>query len=104
VEVLVFLGAGAAVVGLALWAGYRTLMSPGPRSSGAADALGNFIEVFDPARARADRDLASRRHMGAVLPSPDDDEHASYVDLRRGVARIRRPGPASDRGLPPEGG
>jgi hypothetical protein len=100
VEVLVFLGVGVAVVGLALWAGYRTMTGSRAGASGTADALGSFIDVFDPARARADRDLASRRHMGAVVPSPDDDEHPVRVDLRRGVALIRRPRPAG----PPGGG
>jgi hypothetical protein len=88
-EPVVFLLAGVAVLGLALWAGHRSLMAPRSGTSGTADALGSFIDVFDPARARADRDLASRRHMGAVVPSPDDDERRSRVDLQRGTARIR---------------
>lgn len=98
-EPLVFLLAAVLATGLALWAGFRTMTTRRPGPSGTADALGNFIDVFDPARARADRDLASRRHMGAVLPAPDDDEHASRVDLQRGVARIRPPrrgGPHGD--------
>ena len=44
-------------------------------------ALGNFIDVFDPARARADRDLDSREHQGEIIPSPDDDDRPVRVDL-----------------------
>jgi hypothetical protein len=79
------------VCGLVMWAGTRMLTAPGPRSSGAADALGNFIDVFDPARARADRDLESHKNMGEVLPSPDDDHPVWKVDLHRNRVRIPRP-------------
>ncbi|HEX6956066.1 MAG TPA: hypothetical protein VF156_14430 [Agromyces sp.] len=100
VTVAVLVGAALAVTGLAVWAGHHVLRGSRSATSGAADALGNFIDVFDPARARADRDLASREHMGDVLPSPDDDEPRSEIDLARGRARIRRPPQAG----PPAGG
>lgn len=91
--VWVFTAAGSAVAVLVLWAGHRMLTHRGAHASGTADALGSFIDVFDPARARADRDLESRRHMGEVLPSPDDDpDHPHWtVDLHRGRATLRRP-------------
>ncbi len=87
------------VVGLALvlvtalvaWVGHRMLFAPGPRTSGMADGLGNFIDVFDPARSRAEDDLRSHRNMGEVLPSPDDDHPRWTVDLHRNVVRIPRP-------------
>jgi hypothetical protein len=87
-------GAALLLVGvLVAWAGHRMLRNGGTPASGAADALGNFIDVFDPARARADRDLESHKNMGEVLPSPDDDEDDGHphwtLDLHRGQVRIR---------------
>lgn len=84
--------AGLLVLALVVWAGHR--MVTGPRdgtSAGASDALGNFIDVFDPARARADRDLESKEHQGEIIPSPDDDDLPVRVDLDKGTARIRKP-------------
>ncbi|MDF1602821.1 hypothetical protein [Nocardioides sp. YIM 152315] len=79
------------VTALVAVAGHRMLTAPGPRSSGFADGLGNFIDVFDPARARADEDLRSRKFMGEVLPSPDDEDHPVWrVDLQRNQVRIPR--------------
>jgi hypothetical protein len=85
---------------LVVWAGHRMLTSGDGASSGAADMLGNFIDVFDPARAQADRDLESHKNMGEVLPSPDDDDdpdpdgHPHWnLDLLRGEARVRLPRP-----------
>ena len=83
--------AGLLVVGLVAWAGHRMLTAPGARSSGASDALGSFIDVFDPARARADRDLESQKNMGEVLPSPDDEDHPVWiVELLHNRVRIPR--------------
>ena len=89
---IVFGVAGLLVLALVVRAGHR--MVTGPRdgtSSGAADALGNFIDVFDPARARADRDLESKEHQGEVLPSPDDADLPVHVDLDSGTVHIRKP-------------
>jgi hypothetical protein len=76
---------------LVVLAGTRMLRG---RSSGAGafagGALGNFIDVFDPARSRAERDLESREHQGDVLPSPDEDDRAVAVDLDSRTARVRR--------------
>ena len=99
--VAVFIGAGLLVGLLVVWAGHRLLIRGDAGASGAADALGNFIDVFDPARPRADRDLESQKNMGEVLPSPDDDddEHPHWtLDLHRNVVRIR---PARPRITPP---
>ena len=87
----VLVGAGLLMLLLVGWAGHRTLTSRGSHSSGTADALGNFIDVFDPSRARADRDLDSREHQGEIIPSPDDDDRPVRVDLDTGRARVRRP-------------
>ena len=87
----VFVGSGLLVLLLVGWAGHRMLASRGSHSSGTADALGNFIDVFDPARARADRDLQSKEHMGEVLPSPDDDDPPIRIDPQTMRATIRRP-------------
>lgn len=87
----VFLGAGLLLLVLIVVAGNRTLRADHPVSSGMADGLGTFIDVFDPARARADRDLKSHDNQGAVTPQPDDDDRPVRVDLDRGVATVRRP-------------
>lgn len=71
--------------------GHRMLTSDAPHSSGMSDGLGTFIDVFDPARARADRDLESHKNMGEVLPSPEDEDRPVWqVDLRRNVVRVPR--------------
>ena len=85
--VWVFVGAGLVVGLLVVVAGHRMLTKPGG-GGGTADAMGNFIDVFDPGQARADRDLQSHKNMGEVLPSPDDDHPRWSVDLRRGQVRI----------------
>ena len=86
-----FGAAGLLVLGLVLWAGHRMLLERRSGASRAAGgALGNFIDVFDPARARADRDLDSKEHQGEVLPSPDDADLPVRVDLDSGTARVRR--------------
>ncbi len=88
---LVFGAVALLVLGLVLRAGHRMVSE---RRSGTttatAGALGNFIDVFDPARARAERDLDSREHQGEALPSPDDDDLPVRVDLESGTARIRK--------------
>jgi len=91
VTALVFGAATLLVLGLVLWARHRMVSE---RRSGTttatAGALGNFIDVFDPARARAERDLDSREHQGEALPSPDDADLPVRVDLESGTARIRK--------------
>ena len=73
--------------------GSRLLRTGSRTSGGTADALGNFIDVFDPARARADRDLMSRRHQGEAAPSPDEDDDRPFwvIDGPGRQVRIRRP-------------
>jgi hypothetical protein len=73
--------------------GNRLVRRSRPTTGGTADALGNFIDVFDPARARADRDLMSRRHQGEAAPSPDDDEMQPFwvIDASDHRVRVRRP-------------
>jgi hypothetical protein len=90
---IVFVVAGLIVLGLVVWAGHRMLTEQRGDGSGVtADALGNFIDVFDPARARADRDLESKEHQGDVLPSPDDADLPVRVDLDSGTVHIRKNG------------
>jgi hypothetical protein len=96
--IAVLVVAGLLVGVLVVWAGHRMLIRGDAAGSGAADALGNFIDVFDPARARADRDLESQKNMGEVLPSPDDDHPQWTLDLHRNVVRIRSTPP---RGVQP---
>jgi hypothetical protein len=88
---LVFAAAGLVVLGLVMWSGHRMLNERRSGSGSASGgALGSFIDVFDPARARADRDLDSKEHSGEMLPAPDDYEQPVSVDLDKGTARIRR--------------
>jgi hypothetical protein len=92
VTAIVFGFAGLLVLGLVVWAGHRLVTERRGGTSGTTTgALGNFIDVFDPARARAERDLDSREHQGEVLPSPDDADLPVRVDLAAGTVRIRRP-------------
>lgn len=91
VTVAVFVGAGLLLLALVVVAGNRVLRSDNPVSSGMADGLGSFIDVFDPARARADRDLKSHDNQGVVTPNPDDDDRPVRIDLDSGVARVRKP-------------
>jgi hypothetical protein len=96
--VWVFATAGLLAGALLVWSGHRMLRNGGAASSGAADALGNFIDVFDPARARADRDLESHKNMGEVLPSDDEDDRPRWsVDLQRGQVRVPRDRPRVTR-------
>ena len=55
--------------------------------------MGVFIDVFDPARARADQDLKSKDNETQVVPSPSDDDHPIQIDHVTMQARIRRPKP-----------
>lgn len=87
---LVFGLVGVLVLGLIVVAMGQRMLRPGRRTGGMADSLGNFIDVFDPARARADRDLQSQDNQGAVIPSPDGEDKPVEVDLAKGTARIRR--------------
>jgi hypothetical protein len=87
---MVFGLVGVLVLGLVVVAAAHRLLRPGRRTSGMADSLGNSIDVFDPARARADRDLKSHDNQGAVIANPDGDDKPVEVDLVKGTARITR--------------
>src|SRR5689334_19660070 len=80
---------GAGLLALCLWAGMRLLRTPGTRSGGMVDGLGNFIDVFDPARARSDRGLKEQLGKTEVSPSPDDHDQPVTIDLVRNVARVQ---------------
>ena len=75
----------------------RSLDRPGGRQGlgSVGDALGNFIDVFDPGQARAQRDLKHEEHKGPVTPSPDDDDDPVRLvhgpDGRPRAVRIKRP-------------
>ena len=77
--------------------GERMIRNAGSTGSGAADALGNFIDVFHPQQARADRQLKEHFNAGPVTRDPDDDDDHPIVLIRnpdgtpRGV-RVRRTG------------
>ena len=92
--------AGVVVLLLVVWAGHRMLRNPTGTGAGAADGMGVFIDVFDPGRARADRDLKSKDNETQVVPSPSDEHHPIQIDHVAMQARIRRPkppaGPAED--------
>jgi hypothetical protein len=90
VDVLVIVIVTVLVLGLVVAAGTRMLRSSATRRSGLHNALDNLIDVFDPAQSRAEEDLKSQRHQGAVIPSPDDEEPPVIVDLDKGTAHITR--------------
>lgn len=83
------------VLGLAVVAGDRLLRRRrrGDVVSGFGDALGNYIDVFGPGQARAARELQEQDNVGAVAPSPDDDDRPVSIDLRARRMTIRRPAP-----------
>ena len=72
------------VLVLAAWAGHRALLRADGSGAGVADAFGNFVDLFEPARARAARDLRDHEHQGPVLPSPAPDHDERAVVLVRG--------------------
>ena len=80
---------------LVVMSAHRTLTRSGNATSGMSDALGSFIDVFDPARARAERDLKSKQNQGPIIPSPDDEDRPIKVidSGGRRVVEIRRPAP-----------
>ncbi len=99
-SLLTFGGVAAGMVLLTAFAIYRlqrSLDQPGGRDGMGmvGDALGNFIDVFDPGQARAQRDLKHEEHKGPVTPSPDDDDDPVRLvngpDGRPRAVRIRRP-------------
>jgi|GEM_PF-1830769 len=99
---LVVIGIAIVVVAVALPLLSRWMQSPGARAgagSGMADGLGSFIDVFDPGRARSDRDLKDHHNAGPVTRTPDDeDDPITLVPGPDGQPRsvfIRRPGPSS---------
>jgi len=87
----VFGAAGVLVLLLVVWAGHRMLRNPTGASGGITDGMGSFIDVFDPARARADEDLKSKENQGEIMPLPEDDDHPIQIDHLTMRARIRRP-------------
>jgi hypothetical protein len=97
-SLLVFGGVGVAMVLLTALAVYRlqrSLDQPGGRDGlgMVGDAFGNFIDVFDPGQARAQRDLKHEEHKGPVTPSPDDDRPLRLVngpDGRPRTVHVRR--------------
>jgi len=82
---------------LAIYRLQRSLDRPGGREGMGSfgDAFGNFIDVFDPGQARAQRDLKHEEHKGPVTPSPDDDDDPVRLvngpDGRPRAVRVRRP-------------
>lgn len=85
-----------AVLQVVIWLSHRSLRNShrdGTASAGGADAFGGLIEVFEPGRARADKDLESAKHQGQIIPSPGTHDDPVRVDLRSGKVQIRRPRP-----------
>jgi hypothetical protein len=82
---------------LALVAFQRSLDRPGGRRGhgGIQDAMGNLVDVFEPARARADRELRRHHDVGPVSRIPDDEDDDPVVLLTQPdgsprAARVRR--------------
>lgn len=82
----------------------RSFRRDGARvSSSMGDGLGNLIDVFDPAQARAHRDLKAQQNQGPVAPVPDPDPD-DPLQLELGPdgspqrIRLRRPAPPAPEG------
>ncbi|MAS55254.1 hypothetical protein [Nocardioides sp.] len=86
---------GTIVLGLPLlvWVSHRMLTTAhrdGTGGSGGSDAFGAIVDVFEPARARADADLESHKTMRQPLPAPGDDPGPPQIIDGTSI-RIRRP-------------
>ncbi|MEJ7832858.1 MAG: hypothetical protein WKF79_08100 [Nocardioides sp.] len=87
------------VLGLSVYVGHRALMSADRTGAGMADAFGAGLDVFDPARGRAQRELDDHHTAGPVTPTPDeldelDDEPVQLLKHPDGSPRsihLRRP-------------
>ncbi len=64
------LGTAGAVAAVLL--GHRTLAQSTRSSAVVADAMSGLVDVFEPARARATRDLEAFERAGPVTPVPED--------------------------------
>lgn len=74
-----------------VWMGTRMVAHPDPAATSVGDAFGAGLAIFDPGKARADDDLASRKHQSEVIPTPDEEDRPAWtVDLRRNQVRIPR--------------
>lgn len=91
VTIVVLVLAGTLVLGLFVVIGNRMLREGGGAGGGAADGMGGFVDAFDPARARAERDLESKDNQGEVAPVPLDHDLPVAVDLTANRVTIRRP-------------
>ncbi|THV17720.1 hypothetical protein E9934_04400 [Nocardioides caeni] len=87
--VVLLVAAGVALLVGVVVIGHRMIGSESATGT-FTDGMGSFMNVFDPARERADDALRSKKTQGEMLPSPDDDHPPMTVDLARGVARLRR--------------
>lgn len=81
--------AGVVVLAVVIVAGHRMIGSESNTST-FTDGMGSFMNVFDPARERADEDLRSHKQQGEVAPTPDGDGHPVEIDLLRGTARFKK--------------
>ncbi|RNL65137.1 hypothetical protein EFK50_03980 [Nocardioides marmoriginsengisoli] len=81
---------------VAVWVFQRGLARDArPRTSSMGDAFGNLIDVFDPAQARASRDLKDQQNVGPVskVPERDPDDPIQLTlgpDGNPRAVRIRR--------------
>jgi hypothetical protein len=79
------------LLALVVIAGTRMVAHPDPAAGSVGDAFGAGLAIFDPGKARADDDLASRKHQSEVVPTPDEDDQPAWrVDLHRNRVRIPR--------------
>ena len=89
-EILGFVVGGIVVLLIVVVAGNRMLRDAKSPGTGSTNAFGAVVDVFDPARARADRDLDSHKNQATVIPSADGDDLPVRVDLRTGKVTVRR--------------
>jgi hypothetical protein len=73
-ETVVIVIALLVVTSFAVWRFERSVERHGrPGGSSMGDAFGNLIDVFDPAQARASRDLKEQQNVGPVSKTPERD-------------------------------
>ena len=91
VQWLIGIGVVVLAIPVVVWASHRMLTTAhadGSAGSGGADAFGGLVDIFEPARARASRDLESHHTLRQEAPTPGKDP-GSTID--QGHIRIKRP-------------
>lgn len=91
VQWLIGIGVVLLAIPVVVWASHRMLTTShadGTGGSGGADAFGGLVDIFEPARARAAKDLESHNTLRQEAPDAGKDPGAT---IDQGHIRIKRP-------------